>query len=378
MTAEDKALVEALVDGELGELQRRELLVRLDRIDGGWKFCAVSFLESQCFRETFDAFGGDWESFFAEPSRSTIDTFSTARAETGKKNGKDVDLLDRTRFSNETPIPNAFQNSKSVRNLIDSIRNEENWSESATNDALFSGNAALRPADFAQSSDFNASFCNNADSFRREEVEPRIIPLKRGGYRNDFRKSSRRGGSGGGDGPTWRARFASTAGGFLLAFALGGVFYSQFVASSGTERRVDGPVSTLTNASSQTPQNLRLAQNSYSPQGAPNASGAEISVDLADFNDDSASPLRVVTLKSPQRRLDDVAVPCFVADDSNAAAFRDAKFDVPPQIVEQVRKTGGRIVAKRDEYRFKIDDKRILIIPVDAYDIQYENYQNAR
>ncbi len=44
-----------LVDGELNEQQRRELLARLDGEPGGWRRCALAFLESQCWRQTFGA-----------------------------------------------------------------------------------------------------------------------------------------------------------------------------------------------------------------------------------------------------------------------------------------------------------------------------------
>jgi hypothetical protein len=41
-----------LVDGELNEAERRELLARLDSEPSGWRRCALAFLESQCWRET--------------------------------------------------------------------------------------------------------------------------------------------------------------------------------------------------------------------------------------------------------------------------------------------------------------------------------------
>jgi hypothetical protein len=36
-----------MIDGELGEAERRELLARLDATPGGWRRCALGFLESQ-------------------------------------------------------------------------------------------------------------------------------------------------------------------------------------------------------------------------------------------------------------------------------------------------------------------------------------------
>ncbi|MGQ9574484.1 MAG: anti-sigma factor family protein [Thermoguttaceae bacterium] len=43
--------LDLLVDGELPEPQRRELLARLDQLPGGWRACAMAFLEAQCLRE---------------------------------------------------------------------------------------------------------------------------------------------------------------------------------------------------------------------------------------------------------------------------------------------------------------------------------------
>lgn len=40
-----------LVDGELSEPQRRELLGTLDQEPGGWRRCALAFLEAQCWKE---------------------------------------------------------------------------------------------------------------------------------------------------------------------------------------------------------------------------------------------------------------------------------------------------------------------------------------
>ena len=47
----DPEVLDRLVDGELPETERRRLLGRLDRVPGGWRACAVAFLEAQCWRE---------------------------------------------------------------------------------------------------------------------------------------------------------------------------------------------------------------------------------------------------------------------------------------------------------------------------------------
>ena len=40
-----------LADGELSESERRELLSRLDEEPGGWRRCALAFLQAQCWRQ---------------------------------------------------------------------------------------------------------------------------------------------------------------------------------------------------------------------------------------------------------------------------------------------------------------------------------------
>lgn len=42
-----------LVDDELSEEERRELLDHLDDEPGGWRRCALAFLESQCWKQSF-------------------------------------------------------------------------------------------------------------------------------------------------------------------------------------------------------------------------------------------------------------------------------------------------------------------------------------
>ncbi|HVT29665.1 MAG TPA: hypothetical protein VHE81_16730 [Lacipirellulaceae bacterium] len=47
----DNVLLDRLVDGELAESERRQLLQSLDDQPGGWRRCALAFLEAQSWRE---------------------------------------------------------------------------------------------------------------------------------------------------------------------------------------------------------------------------------------------------------------------------------------------------------------------------------------
>lgn len=51
----DDLTLDLLVDGELSPAARRDLLARLDSIPGGWRRCALAFLEAQSWREDFGA-----------------------------------------------------------------------------------------------------------------------------------------------------------------------------------------------------------------------------------------------------------------------------------------------------------------------------------
>lgn len=47
------ALLDRLVEGELTEGQRHEMLLRLEAQPDGWRRCALAFLEAQCWRQAF-------------------------------------------------------------------------------------------------------------------------------------------------------------------------------------------------------------------------------------------------------------------------------------------------------------------------------------
>jgi hypothetical protein len=64
MTGDDPAplddrLLDALVEDELDEPERRALLERLEAEPQGWKRCALAFLEAQCWRASAQAWAGD-------------------------------------------------------------------------------------------------------------------------------------------------------------------------------------------------------------------------------------------------------------------------------------------------------------------------------
>lgn len=55
MSPIDPAELDRLVDGQLTDPQRRELLARLEREPDGWRRCALAFLEAESWKEVFRA-----------------------------------------------------------------------------------------------------------------------------------------------------------------------------------------------------------------------------------------------------------------------------------------------------------------------------------
>jgi hypothetical protein len=54
----DERLFDRLVDGELADAERRELLLSLEQQPDGWRRCALAFLEAQSWREAVSPFTG--------------------------------------------------------------------------------------------------------------------------------------------------------------------------------------------------------------------------------------------------------------------------------------------------------------------------------
>ncbi|MBP3556292.1 MAG: hypothetical protein J6K20_01115 [Thermoguttaceae bacterium] len=203
-------------------------------------------------------------------------------------------------------------------------------------------------------SDFNA--CNAAPvaASRRDLPEPRIIPLNAAASRGRFRRSFGSDGSGG-DGPRRIARFAATAAGFLLSVAFGALLYRQVAPTTfSTPRSAPGRLETGADFAVVEPPVSNVPLRRATP---------------------SASPIRYVTLRSPSRSLDDVAVPCVEGDWDDLAALRATRadfLDVPPPVVEALQTSGGRVQTVRDELRFPLADGRTIVLPVDVYEIRSE------
>jgi hypothetical protein len=67
-TMNDDIRFDRLVDGEMNEEERRQLLAGLDAEPSGWRRCALAFLEAQCWKQAFGAAAKD----NAERASSTL------------------------------------------------------------------------------------------------------------------------------------------------------------------------------------------------------------------------------------------------------------------------------------------------------------------
>jgi hypothetical protein len=67
----DELLFDRLVDGELNETERRALLSRLDDEPGGWRRCALAFLQAQCWKQSMGVYRrGEVSERIADGTRS--------------------------------------------------------------------------------------------------------------------------------------------------------------------------------------------------------------------------------------------------------------------------------------------------------------------
>jgi hypothetical protein len=80
----DDTRIDRLVDDELSEEERRQLLGQLDDEPGGWRRCALAFLEAQCWRKVFGE------------TPSVRDALSAALQSGGKKAGETPALRGET------------------------------------------------------------------------------------------------------------------------------------------------------------------------------------------------------------------------------------------------------------------------------------------
>lgn len=79
--------LDLLIDGELSDDRRRELLLRLENTGDGWRRCALAFLESQAWRETL-RLGADILAIETAPPVSMLAARPAAASTWSRSGGK--------------------------------------------------------------------------------------------------------------------------------------------------------------------------------------------------------------------------------------------------------------------------------------------------
>ena len=65
----------------------------------------------------------------------------------------------------------------------------------------------------------------------------------------------------------------------------------------------------------------------------------------------------------------------YLVENYDPEAFQISSSAIPQEVVNHMYNVGGTIDAHRDEYRFPLDGNRVLIVPVDTYDVRSNGNQ---
>lgn len=256
LTIEDEVMLERLVDNELSEQERREILLKLETISNGWRSCAIAFLEAQTFKAALKD--------IAQP-RSVIST------------------------SDEQLIPSVGRSS---------------------------------------------------------------IP------RNALKKTT-----------TYGLPFVSAA---TFLCALGLFWFSS--NDQNTSKPLPG-------------SSVQVAQVEFPSQpNEPTASSRPVDTLAVDRDEvglarsgglvdaqTSSAPIRTVTFNCPKHGLTNVSAPCIERDSFDPQVLNTTSLELPNELFEQLSQDGGRVNAKRESYHFPLEDGRVLILPVDSYEVRHED-----
>lgn len=245
LSPEEELLVERLVDGELSDEERELIVNRLDETVDGWRFCALSFLETQSFREALKKY----------PKGGGTSTLSSLVVPTTQK-------VNNKRLSKD-----------------------------------------------------------------------------------------------------WRALSFSAAAGFLVATVAIGGFIKYSSPSSSAQPK---PAALVFHEESATNSLKTEPDVAFPVQKEANADGKLLA--------DSITPQTVV-LNNPAKGLSNITTPCLEIAQYDPEDLQITNSTIPQEVVNHMYNVGGTISAHRDEYRFPLDDNRILIVPVDTYDVKSNRNQ---
>lgn len=306
---DDEELIELLVDDELDEEERVSLLARLDEIPNGWRICARSFLEAQTFRSALRNYNGTEQQ--------------------------------------QTPLvnPPRIASKLSPREGSVQTRRTQIFVVLATV-VLICCFALFKGFDFTQNdrsnkivSDLPSSNNQKTASIEANVSEPEITF-------NSLSASA----------PSPPNSPAGMPGAGMTGSGMLG---------SGFAMNTDGTDNVMKKRAKV------LAESSLNEfgQGAQNLALGGSSDKLLK----GSSPIRTVTLNCPAYGLNNVSASCVENERFDPSVLVNANKELPQELLEQLQNHGGRVQARRDQYRFSLDDGRVLILPVDTYDVKYDS-----
>ncbi len=177
--------------------------------------------------------------------------------------------------------------------------------------------------------------------------------------------------------------FSATAAGFLVAAFFFGRFenarisppYDSGVRLVQNESPKEKPLSASSSAvvDLTEPEASASIRENVSIADAPLKGSPLALVDVAGLDRSKIKNAVEVKLNCPEQGLTNVAIPCTECDSFDRVGFLTSNLDVPPNVAEELRRSGGTVTSRRYERRFQLGDGRVLIIPIDAYNVDYDS-----
>ena len=327
ITPEDELLLERLVDDELDEDERDFIIARFDEIPEGWRMCALAFLEDQAFR-----------SAFRQKDEFNVDVFQVST-----EKSVPISARSQKKVGDRKSVGLGYAVT-AIALLVCAVGIFKNYSLSPLN--------APTPfetlkSDFAQTSSnvpflgqtreaFDMDSYVDSEAFSEAEVAAVDSIAAVGSLDYDFSDES------------------------------------SFFSAKASPNRNDFERSGI--GALQKQEDILVADGGV--EGGEKKKTLALSPSLASSLNESAHPeIRTVTLNCPQHGLNNVSASCVEGERYDPEFFRQTSSELPDELIGTLSQEGARIERRRDEFRFSLGDGRVLILPIDAYDVIYDNQQ---
>lgn len=321
LTEEELLLIEKLVDNELNGTDRHKLFARLDEVPNGWKTCAISFLESQAFRSALKSVNSSLVVSSAENnplSSPMMSGFLSVHKKRTSSTKRYVQLRLATLCVSAVIVLTCSAPFFKQSFFPDTDKFVQNQPASHNHFPLENKNKDdvldLYP-DLALAPIGSMSADNDVRSKSKSKSLTKGVPTLALSADDKVTKNNEKGAK---NLPRFRKEDS------LLAY--GGALREE---PSG-----------------------KLGQSSLS---------------------ENLTPIRTVTLNCPQYGFINVPASCEEKEHYDPEILQVSRRELPEEVVKQLKQEGVQVNARRDEYRFDLGDGRVLILPVDSYDIQYNN-----